>query len=143
MEIQLRARFFQILGIFILMVGISLRVYAALNFQSRAWVDEIWVVFDLAYKLFSGAPAVIHTGIDDGIRSWVPPLLVAGYLRTLSFFGIESGITVLPIVRLTITMVSAVSFVVYAFLLQKKFQLRFFPVLPIFVLFLIWRRASR
>lgn len=120
----------------LLFLGIGFRVYAALKFQTRAWIDEIWVVLNPGYKLFSGMRAAIDDPLRNevGIRSWIPPFLLCGYLKILSALNIRSGAIVLPAVRSAMAMLSAAGILSFCALLRRKLQLKFLPALPLLVL---------
>lgn len=121
---------------FVLFVaGLVWRTYIAYRFQTRAWIDEIWAVLNPGYKLFIGRGATIDDPIESGLRSWVPPLLLWAYLKLLSVFGVVRGVQVLPAVRIAITLFTALGLLTYSCLLRAKLNLRYWPILPLTVLF--------
>ena len=102
----------------LLLTGVSIRIWVSLHFQTRAWIDELTVVLNPAYKLAFGVGEL--KGLTDwtiGTRDWFAPLVLASYLKTLSLFGLQKGTTVLPLVSLTIQIFSIVGLLYFCFFL--------------------------
>ena len=71
----------------IIAIGTLFRIFTAITFQSCAWIDEMWVVLSPAYKLAFGAGELKGDWVN-GIRSWLPPSLLAVQLRFLDLLGV-------------------------------------------------------
>lgn len=126
------------LAVGLIVAGVAWRLSIAWRFQSRAWIDELWVLLNPAYYLLTG---VAHLNPQDwgapsprGIRTWLPPGLLFIYLKALSLFGIKQGAVVLPLVRVTVAALSAAAVILYARTLGQTMRLKLAPVLPLAVL---------
>lgn len=94
-----------LLAIFVL--AISQRTYLAFNHVGRVWIDEVWVVLNPAYWLVSGAGFMNPVDwFSPGIRSWLPPLLVAGYFRFCHFLGIDQPWFVFSFLSLIVSFIN-------------------------------------
>lgn len=126
------------LAIGLIVAGVAWRLSIAWRFQSRAWIDEVWVLLNPAYYLLTGVgylnPQDWGAPSPRGIRTWLPPGLLFFYLKTLSALGIDKGTIVLPLVRVTIAALSAASVILYARTLGQAMRLKLAPVLPLAVL---------
>ncbi|MEW6056060.1 MAG: hypothetical protein AB1540_05545 [Bdellovibrionota bacterium] len=108
----------------------------AINFQSRAWIDEIWVVLNPAYQLLTGVGHLSpHDWVVNQQRSWIPPYALFVYLKILGFLGIKNGVDVLAMVRLAITLASAAGFFAFTCLLARRFSLKYPPLAVVVALF--------
>lgn len=122
----------------LLFIGVTIRAWVSLHFQTRAWIDEMTVVLNPAFKLAFGAGKL--QGQTDwlmGTRDWFAPLILAGYLKILSIIGIQKGIVVLPLVSLTIQLFSIAGLFYFCFFLKKIFSLTTAPILPLLILFFV------
>lgn len=120
-------------------VGLALHVGVAFRFQTRAWIDEIWVVCDPAFRLWS-RPLVWPVGqvswnlVESGMRSWIAPSFLFLLLKMISFLGITRGSYVLAVVRIVIALVTFAAKVVFAFKLKSELNLKSPPLLALLVL---------
>ena len=117
-------------------LAVAWRLYVAVRYQSRAWIDEMWVVLCPAYKLLTGVGEVKG---DWGyeIRSYLPPSLVFIYLKALELIGVRDGRVALAAVRVAITLTTAFSFLVFIRHLATRLKLKWLPVLPALALFAV------
>jgi hypothetical protein len=131
-------RSWRILVILVLVFGVLWHFYAAIVFQSRAWIDEIVALCAPAFRLLH-APhyagiGEVSTPLEAGLRSWIPPLLLAQYLKLLSFLGINHGSAVLPIVRIKIASANALAKILFAFALSSRMKLKRAPLVALLLL---------
>lgn len=82
--------------------AIVIRFYYAWQFQSRIWIDELWVVQNPAFRLLTGVGDLTSLDWGDEIRTWLPPSILFLFLKLLQILGIQKGTLVLPLVRASI-----------------------------------------
>lgn len=129
-------RILKIAFVALIALAVVWRLYVAIRYQSRAWIDEMWVVLCPAYKLLTGAGEVKGDWAYD-IRSYLPPSLVFLYLKALDLIGVRDGRVALAAVRVAITLVTAGSFLIFIRHLAHANKLKWAPVLPALALFFV------
>ncbi|HRK01532.1 MAG TPA: hypothetical protein PLH57_02615 [Oligoflexia bacterium] len=129
--LQSRSRIFAAVCLF----GFAAQVLIAFCFQSRAWVDEIWVTFNPAY---SWIYRVGELDVDwvQGVRSWLAPLLVGSILRVFHALGLTDGQVVLPLMRILLATVTFAAKGYFILTVARKLGLRSLPWLAGLFVFL-------
>ncbi len=115
--------------ILIILVVIGRLAYA-FNSQSRAWIDEVWVMMEPAFFKVTGFG---YLNRDDwgsppyGIRSWIPPLILSSWLKMLHaitrFWSTHNGVLVIGLVRVSIGLLSVWAVWAYVRLLAKAWKI--------------------
>jgi hypothetical protein len=99
----------------------------ATQFHTRAWIDEMHVFFNQAYKIISGF-GLINEEWNQKIRDYLPPLTLAIFLKFLIKIGIEDASTVHKIVSFVISFLSCLSIYILCKELSKKRSFKTKPV---------------
>lgn len=120
----------------VLILGTILRVFQAWRFETRAWIDEIWVVLDPAYRMLTGVGPVERDWTWQ-VRDWLPPSLVFLQFKVLNALGVTAGPAVLAAIRIRSAFATCVGLAAFAWMLGRRFGLREAPWLAALVLFFI------
>ncbi len=113
-------------------VGTLVRCVVAVAFPTRAWIDELWVVLDPAYRMLTGF-GPIHRDWAWQIRDHIPPTFLFLYFKFLNFLGITDALFVQASFRFWISLFTSISIVLFLILLSKIFKLKRLPALAAFV----------
>ncbi|MCA8970454.1 MAG: hypothetical protein KDC95_11740 [Planctomycetes bacterium] len=90
----------------LLVIAFAARVPAILWSRGYTFFDEQFQYLDPAYHLVTGAPFLQTHEWVNGIRSWVFPGIVAGFLEVARFCGFEGPESELIFVRLCLAVIS-------------------------------------
>lgn len=108
----------------LVLFAIVIRVYCALIFQSRSWIDEHWVMLNPAYILLTGHGKLVGDW-DVMMRSWTSPTILFGYLKTLSWLHITRGTIVIPLVKLFFAALTMAAIFLLARELSRLYSLKY------------------
>lgn len=114
----------------LVVVAALLQIYIAVRFQSRAWIDEIWVTFNPAFKLLYGV-GELDVDWADGVRSWLAPFGLKNLLNILHGVGISNGNLVLPLIRVLLSLVTLAAKLFFIFAVSQKMNLKARPWLAL------------
>lgn len=120
----------------VLILGTVLRVFQAWRFETRAWIDEIWVVLDPAYRMLTGVGPVERDWTWQ-VRDWITPSLVFLQFKVLNALGVTAGPAVLAAIRIRSAFATCVGLAAFAWMLGRRFGLRGAPWLTALVLFFV------
>src|SRR5262245_61059325 len=91
-----------------LAAGAALRGWLALSDQGIAWPDEIYQSLEPAHRLVWGR-GWVPLEFREGLRTWVLPGLVAGFLELFRTLGLDSPRTYVPAVKLVFAAVGVLT----------------------------------
>lgn len=117
-------------------MGTIVRCVVAVIFPTRAWIDEIWVVYDPAYRMLTGVGPVERDWFWK-VRDHIPPSIVYVYLKFLNILGINDGLFVQASIRFWIALFTSLSIIAFLILLARIFKLNKLPWLAAIVCFFI------
>jgi GPI mannosyltransferase 3 len=92
----------------VLVLGLALRTWLAVNDHSVFWPDEIHQSLEQAHRAAFGY-GLISWEFRDGARSWLFPGIIAGLWKLAAAGGVESSLTLVLLARLVIVAGSVAS----------------------------------
>ncbi len=117
-------------------LGILIRCVVAIAFPTRAWIDEIWVVLDPAFRLLTGVGPVERDWAWQ-VRDHIPPTLLFLYFNFLQLLGISDGLFIQASVRFFISLATGISILFFLLMLARIFKLKNLPWISALVCFFI------
>jgi hypothetical protein len=136
-QADLRKRMW-VVGLLLLVVGLMVRAGLAYFSPSMYWPDEVYQTLEPAHRLAFGYGRVMWE-YHDGLRSWVFPGFLAGFMWVGQFLG-EGSTGYLALIAVVLSAVSLIPPIVTFLWADREWQSRWWPVVAM-VFPLVWFEA--